>query len=163
MRSRMFAAALFAAAAVAQPAAEEKADRVLRFGPTETAQDMQEIAVVVRGLTDARVTADTGQRTLSLSGAAQKIALADWLFHQLDQPSSAATHERAVPGGDDMVRVFYLAAADTPQRVQEIATQLHRTARIPRVFIYNAPRAIALRGTAAQIALAERMIQEQDR
>lgn len=161
MRSRMFAAAaLFAAVAVAQPAAEEKADRVLRFGP---AQDMQEIAVVVRGLTDARVTADTGQRTLSLSGAAQKIALADWLFHQLDQPSSAATHERAVPGGDDMVRVFYLAAADTPQRVQEIATQLHRTARIPRVFIYNAPRAIALRGTAAQIALAERMIQEQDR
>jgi len=36
-------------------------------------------------------------------------------------------------------------------------------AEIRRLFIYNALRAIALRGTAGQIALADRLIQERDK
>jgi hypothetical protein len=61
------------------------------------------------------------------------------------------------------VRVFFLTRAESQQRLQEIATEVRSTTEVKRIFIYNAPRAMALRGTAAQIALADRLITERDR
>ncbi len=62
-----------------------------------------------------------------------------------------------------MVRVFYLTHTGTPQRLQEIATEVRSMAQIRRLFIYNAPRALAMRDTAGQVALADRLIQERDK
>ena len=47
--------------------------------------------------------------------------------------------------------------------VLDIAVHVRSTAQVPRLFIYNAPMAMALRGTAQQIALADRLIKESDR
>jgi hypothetical protein len=83
------------------------------------------------------------------------------VIDQRHGPSPIGRHEYRLPGGgDDVVRVFYLTHAETAQRLQEIATSM---AEIRRLFIYNAPRAMAVRGTAGQIALADRLIQERDK
>src|SRR5207249_8122781 len=106
----------------------------------------------------------SASKAMVLRGTADQMAVADWLFNDLDKQSrSPGMHEYRLPGsGDDVVRVFYLTHAGTPQQLQEIATQVRSMAEIRRLFIYNAPRAMALRGTASQIALADRLIQERD-
>jgi len=94
------------------------------------------------------------------------MALAEWLIQQLDQPANRqeqAKHEYALPGGDDIVRVFFLTHTGTPQELQEVAVQVRTTTQVRRLFTYNAPRAMALRGTADQIAMAERLIKERNK
>ena len=108
---------------------------------------------------------------MALRGTGDQVALAEWLFKELDRPVAraaaappAVAHEYRMPGdADDIVRVFYLTHADTPRRLQEIAVQVRTTTEVRRLFTYNAPSAMALRGTAAQIALADRLIEERDR
>jgi hypothetical protein len=102
---------------------------------------------------------------IALRGTADQIAIAEWLFNDLDKGSqNPGAHELRLPGGgDDVLRVFYLTHARTSQQLQEIATQVRSMAEIRRLFIYNAPSAMALRGTASQIALADRLIKERDK
>jgi hypothetical protein len=79
-------------------------------------------------------------------------------------PSDSAANEyRLSPTTDDFVRVFYLAHAATPQRLRETALHVQSKSHNVWVFTYNAPSAIAVRGTAEEIALADRLIQEQDK
>jgi hypothetical protein len=59
--------------------------------------------------------------------------------------------------------VFDLTNTETAQRLQEIATQVRSMTEVRRLFTYNAPKAVALRETASQIALADRLIKERDR
>jgi hypothetical protein len=169
---RIAIAALIGFAVFAQGPQEQ--DRVFRFAHTETAAALQEIATVIRSTGDIRqLTVDPAQRTLSLRGTAVQIALVEWLFHRMDQPANrhasatqaqgSVTHEYRLPdGGDDIVRVFYLTHAATPQETQEIATILRSTADVRRVFLYNGLRALILRSAAAQMAMAEWLVNELD-
>ena len=77
------------------------------------------------------------------------------------EPTTSAAHEYRV-SSDDIVRVCFLARARTPQRLQETATDVRSIADIRRIFIYNAPSAMTLRGGAAQIALAEWLVNQFD-
>lgn len=170
MRSKaigLVMAALLASAASGQPPAEQLLDRVFHFTHDETAQDMGEIATAIRSTTDIQsLYNDAAQKTMSVRGTAGQIALAEWLFSELDrQPSqTSAPHEYRLPGsGDDVVRVFYLAHAETALDLQEVATLVRSMGDIRRLFTYTAPRALVSRGTAGQIALAEWLITELDR
>jgi hypothetical protein len=62
---------------------------------------------------------------------------------------------------DDIVSVFYLARAKTPQELVTIATQIRTETKVQREFIYNTPRAVAVRGTSEQVARAEQMSRQQ--
>ena len=171
---RIVITALVAFTAFGQPAADRGVDRVLYYTNAKTVQDIQEIATLVRALADVpQVNADTEQRSLSLHGTADQIALAEWLLQELDQPLPAQPaaqqnepprkHEYRIAGsGEPLVRVFYLPHAQTLQELQEAATLIRSIGEIRRVFTYNAPRAMALRGTAEQVALAEWLVQELD-
>ena len=48
----------------------------------------------------------------------------------------------------------------TVQDFQKAATQIREATQIKRIFTYNRPRAFAVRGTADQIAMAERLTQQ---
>lgn len=105
-----------------------------------------------------------------MRGTSEQIALAGWLFADLDAASISvarpepAKHEYQVsPGGDDFVRVFYLAHTATPQRLLEALLQVRAKSHNAWMCIYNAPSAIVVRGTAEEIALAGRLIQQQDK
>ncbi len=171
MRAKTFRfviAALFATAAYGQPAADEKLDRVLHFTHAATAQDLQEVTTVIRSITELpQASADTAQKALVLRGTAGQIALAGWLIKELDQPAQQLQNSSTyayglLDSGDDAVRVIYLKHAGTVQEFEEIVTAVRSTADIRRLFIYNAPRAVVVRGTAVQLALAEWLFNEMD-
>jgi hypothetical protein len=160
---------LFASVALGQPATDQ---RVFHFTYTETLQGYQEIATVMRTIAHIRdVSVDRSTKALALRGTVEQMALAEWLFNELDGPASgqpipqdSATHEYRVPGSsDDVVKVFHLVHAETAQGLQEIVTAIRTAAHIQRIFPCNAPRALALRGKADQIILAERVIRARDK
>jgi general secretion pathway protein D len=64
---------------------------------------------------------------------------------------------------DNVVRVFYVQNSTSVQEFQEIATAVRSLTEIRRVFTYNAQRAILMRGTPDQIALAEKLIHDLDK
>src|SRR5882672_717319 len=131
--------ALFACAVFAQPPAEPL-ERVLHLTLIQSDQQLQEIATDIRGITEIpQVSVDTAHRALTLHGTAAQIAVAEWLLNQWDTaapaqpPESAAAHEYRM-SSDDIVRVFHLAHAPTPQSLQEVATIVRSTAEIRRLF-----------------------------
>lgn len=155
--------AVLASAALAQTTAEQNTDHVFYFTHTDGAQNIHEIATVVRVMADLpKAAEDVSEKTLSVEGSASQLALAGWLFTELDKPigdqpaQDPAIHEyRPAGGSDDVVRVFHVPYADTIQAFQEVATLVRSTAQIPRMFTYNAPRALVMRGTSSQAALSE--------
>ena len=147
------------------PGANDDVVRVFYLPRAKTVQDFQEVATLVRTISEIqRVFTYNGPRALALRGTAGQAALAEWLFAELDHPASSdAKHEYWVSGrNDDVVRVFYLPATRTVQDFQASATRIRSITKIPRVFTYNAPRALALRGTFDQIVHAEQLIQALD-
>jgi hypothetical protein len=136
--------------------------RVFYTAHAATVQDFQEMATLIRTMTDIRrVFTYNELRAMTLRSTAGQIVMAEWLFNQLDRQAparSAALEYRAPANADDVLRVFYLPAGGTVQEFQKTATRVRTETGIRRVFTYNAPRALALRGTAAQIAMAARMI-----
>ena len=64
---------------------------------------------------------------------------------------------------DEVVKVFYVTNATSVQEFQEIATAIRTVAEIRRVFTYNAQKAMVVRGTADQVALAEKLVHDLDK
>src|SRR5689334_19100712 len=98
----------------------QDATRLLRFTGTENPQSQQEIATVLRSIADiSELSADAANRTLSITAPAPRIALAEWLFTELDRPSSSTPREyRIDPSGAEIVRVSYLNHAPSPGDLQ---------------------------------------------
>lgn len=140
-------------------------NQVFRLGQNENKRDLEEIATMLRATGNIQqVSIDGIDRTVTVAGTAGQIAMADWLVHQLDLPANgpfSGVHEYRPPGAsDDVVRVFYVSHASTPQELQEIVTTLRSVADIPRLFVYNALKAVAARGTGQQMSLAAWMVDE---
>ncbi len=64
---------------------------------------------------------------------------------------------------DNVVKVFYIKNAGTVQELQEMQTTVRSVTDIRRSFVYNAQNAVLMRGTADQIALAEKLFQDLDK
>ncbi len=64
---------------------------------------------------------------------------------------------------DNVVRVFFVQNSTSVQEFQEIATAVRSLTEIRRVYTYNAQRAILMRGTPDQIALAEKLVHDLDK
>jgi hypothetical protein len=62
--------------------------------------------------------------------------------------------------GETAVRVFYLPYAATVQQFQEVATTVGTIGEVRRIFTYNTPRALIVRGTPDQVALTAWMVGE---
>jgi hypothetical protein len=105
------------------------------------------------------------QRVITARGGASQIAVAEWLVSQLDQPASQAArsvvHEYRPSGTvDDVIRVFYPANTGSPEGLQEMATDIRTIANIRMFFIYTGTGALIARGTAAEMAFAEWLVNE---
>jgi hypothetical protein len=106
---------------------------------------------------------------VAMRGTAEEVGLADWLLQKLDQPTSRsagagqnqgdAALQFQMSSSGDAVRLFYLRNA-TIQVFQNVASEVRTAARAPKVFTYNALGAMAVRGTADQIAAARYLIDE---
>jgi predicted RNA polymerase sigma factor len=139
-------------------------DRTFYLTHTATVQQFQEVATVIRTITDIQQAAvDNDQKSVTVHATAGQIAMAEWLFNELDNPSvqPSVLHEYLVPGSaDDVVRLFYLTRTPTVQDFQEVATVVRTIANFRRAFTYNEARAYVVRGTVAQMGLAEWILKE---
>jgi hypothetical protein len=163
------AASLTILAFVASSAPAQQTNRLLHFTSTSSAQNFQEIATVIHAITDIpQADVDATEKSLSLQGTAGQVALAEWLFTNLDKPTnvpqSGAKHEyRVSDSADDVVRLFYLTNPEVPRGIQEIATAVRSLANIRQMFTYNDLRAVVVRGTSEQANVAEFLFAEMDK
>jgi type II secretory pathway component GspD/PulD (secretin) len=143
--------------------------RVFYLTNAKTTQDFQEIANAIRTTTEIRrLFTVNATRAMTVRATPDEMAMAEWLVGQLDKPAGAqaaqASGEYRTPGAaDDVTRVFYLPAAQSLQDFQGIVNALRSATQIRTVFTYNAQRAVAIRGTANQLALAETLIHDLSR
>jgi hypothetical protein len=163
-----FKAALFLATAAF---AFGQTDRVFHFTHTESATSRNQITTLIRVISDAEASPDETQKTLTLHGTQEQIALAEWLLGEIDKPQipppnnrEEATHSYQLQGGgENTVRVFFLLNFETVQAFQEVATAVRTTVDLRRAATYNGLRAFVTRGTPDQIALTTWLIGALDR
>jgi len=145
-------------------ASAQDLDRTFYLTHTATTQQFQEVATTIRTITDIKqISTDNDQKSVTVHATPAQIAMAEWLFNELDSPIAqpALPHEYRAPGTtDDVVRVFYVITAPTVQDFQEAATLVRTMTDTRRVFTYNGRNALVLRGTDAQMDLAEWLVKE---
>jgi hypothetical protein len=153
--------AMFWAAVLAVFASAQSTERVLHFVHTADLKNQQEIATAVRTIAMIRDVNLDSSGTLTIRGAAEQIALGEWLVKTLDVESPRNPGEPyLVTGTDEAVRVLYLPETKTVQDFQEVATLVRTIAEIRYVFTYNDQRALVLRADADQLALTEFLLAE---
>jgi len=146
-------------------ASAQDASRVFHLHHIQTTQDLNEFATMVRTIADVReLSTDAAQKTMSVKGTASQIAIAEFLFTELDRQTvpDSEYHELRVSNADDVVHLFFLPHTASVKEFQEIVTAVRTVADIRRVFTYNSPRAVAVRGTGDQVALTDFLVRELD-
>lgn len=140
--------------------------RVFYLPNAKTVQDFQEIANLTRTITEIRrVYTYNTARALAVRGTPTEIQMAQWVVAELGKPPAqgAATDQYRVPGTtDDILRVFYLSNAKSVQDFQASANAIRTATQIRRAFINDSRRALAVRGTSDQLALAEKLVHDLD-
>lgn len=163
LKAVAFATIFFASLAHAQ--------KTFDFTNRPSPQGLQELATVLRTVGDIKgLSVDTAAATVTVNGTPDELATAGWILHQLDRPApadpsvpspGANSPQYVMPGkSDDVMRVFHLnhVAPKTPQEIQEILTVLRTVGDIQKVFNYTPLSDLVVRGPAAQLALAEYLI-----
>jgi type II secretory pathway component GspD/PulD (secretin) len=146
---------------------EEGVTEVFYVGSAGTVQSFQDLATTLRTITQLRrVFTYNAAQAIAVRGTASQLAMAEWLFNELDRPASASTAGAAefrATGPDDIVRVFSLAHGASGQDVQTIVPQIRAATSAQRALSYAGRGLLILRGTAAQMAAAEHLVQELDK
>ena len=149
---------------------DESDIRVFYLAHTATVRDFQEVATVMRNICEIRrVFTYNEQRAMVVRSTPDEIGLAAWLVDQLDTLNTgqlrqaSPTYTFIAPYRDDgpVIRVFFLNHAGSADDFRKAAEQVHKTAQIRRnVATYIAPRAIVVRGTTDQLAVAEQLVKD---
>lgn len=143
--------------------------RVFLLQHTDSPEDVQEVANTIRSVADCnRVLPVNGPRTIVARGTAEQMNVAAWLVRELDRapaPEPAVSAGKVPYGyrGDSEARVFHLAHVQTAAAMQELLNAIRSTADISRAMMCAGPRALALRGTPEQMALAEKLVADLDK
>ena len=129
----------------------------------ETPQAFQEATNLIRGVADIQRCFPVYSRmVLVIRGSDDQISLANWLLKELDGPGGQGTKEFKAGGpGSQVTQVAYVNAP-TPQSLLETVDQIRSQTQMQRVFPFNPQRAVALRGTADQLARAQQVIQSRN-
>lgn len=147
--------------------ADDDVARVFELTNPQTPEQLQEIVTLIRSVADVmRLFIYTERRAMALRAPVDRVALAAWLVSELDKPagavsSGAAPHEYLLPNDpQNVVRVFYLAPSQSGEDRQKVVTQVRTNSGIRRLFVYDPLAALAVRGTAGQVATAEKVLEE---
>jgi len=132
--------------------------RTYQFAHVSTPVGYMEVANVFRTIDVPDVSLNEAARTLSTHGTAEQMALADWLFPQVDVSGDAAPapvpHEYQTTGAAPVVRVFYFANTPSIRAAQEIANVIRTAAGVNRLAVAWQSRALTLRATRDEVAAA---------
>lgn len=145
-------------------------DQVLRAYrmPVEwSLQELNEAAALLRGIVDLRWLYTYGRtKTILTRNDEAHISAASWLAAEvLRAPSKelaiSEAFRMADAHGEGVVKVVRMPAEKYDyEGLLKLAANVRMQTKIARLYILRGPRMIALRGTEAQIAQAEKMLQE---
>jgi len=127
-------------------------------------QDLQEAAVVLRTTAELRrLFTYNRTRTIVTRGADSAIAATNWLASEIQRPASQALavsepFQMDDPRQEGVLRVFRIPARHDAAGLQGTAVDLRQQTQIRRIFTFNRPRMLVLRGTGVQIAEAGRIL-----
>ena len=138
--------------------------RIFYFARAQTVEALQELTTLMRSVVEIRrAFTFNAARAAVMRATPDEIAAAEWLFNELDQRAAPhpASETWRLPGTEEgVIRVFYLRPSLSVPDLMKNAAGIRSEAKIRRMFTYNGPRAIAVRGTAEQVTTAERLIRE---
>lgn len=145
------------------PAGSDNIVRVYYITNAQTIQEFQEIATAMRTIADVRrLYTYNAQKAIVARGSSDQMSYVDWLLPLMDRPldakpqhSVSGQYTTPDPRDEGTSRIFYVGYAPTVKDFQSLATGLRTIAQIRRVYTYNSARAIALRGTESELAMAE--------
>lgn len=152
-----------------EPGAAPDYVRIYYPHQNDTVQSVQETATLVRSLGELRrLFTLSGPPAIAVRGTSGQLALAAWMFDELNAPATPRQDSDVYPyreGGtmEDTVRVFYLKNTATVAGFQESAVSIRKATGIRRLFTHNGTRALAVRGTAAQVTHAEQLLKQRRR
>jgi hypothetical protein len=132
--------------------------QIFRLDPKATTAQLTSAVTAIRTTADLqRLFPFESGKAIIASGDPDKIAVAGWLVHELNQtPDAGAVHQTTMPGlMDGVVRLFYL---ERPTDVSPLAEEIHSTVGIERVFPFDQPAAVVLRGRPDQMPAVEALV-----
>jgi hypothetical protein len=136
--------------------------RVAALTHLDTPEAIQEVINVTRSIADIqRFFPIMSRRFLIMRGSEEQMALVSWLLTEFDGPVGHGTKEFKVGGTGNQnqtVQVAYVNAG-TAQSLRETVSQIQTETKMARVFPFPAQSAVAMRGTADQLARAQQVIQ----
>jgi limonene-1,2-epoxide hydrolase len=148
--------------------------QVFRLAHVDTEAGLQEINGAFRAIADiSRSIPCAAQQALVARGTADRMAVAEWLVNQLDQPVDsksalqrleAARFESPVPGDDrQAVCVIHFANATKDVRMADITAQARIVAKVTASALCHARKALCVRGTDVQIDAVEQLMRGADK
>jgi hypothetical protein len=136
--------------------------RILRATNTLTPVQLQEIVNTMRALADVvRLMPYASHQAVVLGSDPGRVALATWLFSTLDQPGQA-TNPAEYRTADGLARVFFLHTQDA-EKLHQIINVVRASTGLTHLMPFPTQHAISLRGTDAQVAMAENLITDLDK
>ncbi len=134
---------------------------IFYLDPAVKPQEFQEIITVLRQVLEVnRLFNYTARRAIVLQAPPDQAEASEWLIPRLAlQEKAPVSDEYKMPGApEDAVRIFRWNSALTPTQVQELTRTIRREAKVSRLFtVFNA-RALAVRGTPAQLSKASEIV-----
>jgi len=142
--------------------------RFFRLRQVQTSRNVAELVNVIRSVVELpRIAQLSNPKAFFVRGDAETVALADWLTNQLDSATAApagAAPEYPVAGRPgEVVRLVYLSGAVDRNALAALINNVRTASPVQRIGWYTQSRALAMRGTADQLAAAERVISERDK
>ena len=133
--------------------------RVFYLAQAKTPRDLDEVMTLLRTVTDMRRAFPyRARKALGFRGAPDQMRLGEWLVNTLEKPPGSGQFQMAA--GDEQVSVFFLPPSRSSKELQDLFGSVRTATEAPQMFFTEAQKAIAIRGTAAQIATAKRMIEQ---
>lgn len=149
-------------------------ERTFPIKHASNAREFEEFSRLIQYvMKESDVGIDTVDETLTVRGTADQLSLVEWIITELDHTVGQRPHspggivpnysEYRPPGGkDDVLRVFYLTQIARIQDLQEVATVFHEVAELRWAGTHMPRKALLVRGTADQVAVAEWLVNEWD-
>jgi hypothetical protein len=134
--------------------------RVASLAYLHTPQAFQETVNTVRAIADIQRCFPLSARgVLVMRGNDEAMALAAWLLKQLDGPAGQGTSEFKIGGAAGQIAQVAFVNAGTVESLVETASQIRTETKMARAFPFPPQKAVAMRGTADQLAQAQQVIQ----
>jgi hypothetical protein len=126
----------------------------------DTPQALQEITNGIRSMADIqRCYPNFSHRVLVMRGTDEQMALVEWLVNQFNAPAGLDTKEYKVSGTVNQIVQLAHVDVGAPESLSATISEISTKTKMTRVFPLPARSAVAMRGTADQLAQAQQVIQ----